>query len=244
MRQRIEAMSFGLPGKIFIDMRDDIIKGAYPVGGKLPPERELSSRYGASRFAVREAIAMLTQGGFVETLPQSGTYVRDFEKDGTLETLVQILRIRRSIDRQTLDSLLSFRYATETIAAGEAAALISESDLDFLGRNLERKEQNLSNIPALTECDYEFHYTIISISKNIISRLVFQSFRPIYSFFTEFFYSIEGAPASSLKLNRRLLHALRRGDADASRKAMGDILKFGEKKVYQAIRQEDRVILL
>ncbi len=237
-------MNPGLPGRIFNDMQTDIIREIYPAGSKLPPERDLAVKYSASRFAVREAIAMLVQSGLVVTHPQSGTYVNDFSNNCSLETLVQILRIRRSIDRQTLESLLNFRFTTETAAAGEAAARIMESDIEYLEHNLEIKRGHLADIDVLAECDFDFHNTIITVSGNIINRLVFQSFRPVYHFFTEFFYSIEGAAEASLKLNIKLLKALKLRDADASNKAMGAILKFGEKKVYDAIKDGSHFSLL
>ncbi len=239
-----QTMNPGLPGRILNDMRRDIIREVYPIGSRLPSERELSIRYGANRFAVREAIAMLAQAGFVETQPQSGTYVRDFFREGSLETLVEVLRVRRAIDRQTLESLLNFRFITETTAAGEAALRITEGEAEYLRKNLEKKKKCLADITGLAECDFDFHYAVIGISGNIISRLVFQSFKPVYSFFTEFFYSIKGVPEASLKLNTKLLRALTRGDAAASRKAMEDILSFGKKKVYHAIRHGGSVILL
>lgn len=236
-------MTRGLTGKIFNAMQEDIIAGVYPVGTRLPSERELSHTYGASRFAVREAIAMLAQSGLVETHPQSGTYVRDFMKLGTLETLVQVLRIRRTIDRKTLDSLLRFRFITETDAAREAALRVTEKDLVFLNANLERKRAGLEDVAVLVECDFEFHSKVIEISDNVINRLIFHSFRPIYSFFTEFFYSLPDVPAASLRLNTRFLSALSRRDPDASRKSMEAILKFGEKKVYEAVRKDAAVVI-
>ncbi|MBP7738601.1 MAG: FadR family transcriptional regulator [Spirochaetes bacterium] len=237
-------MKTGLPGRILNDMRSDIIREAYPIGSRLPSERELSQKYGASRFAVREAIAVLAQGGFVETHPQSGTYVRDFFRYDTLDTLVQVLRVRQAIDRQTLESLLNFRLITETTAAAEAALRITDDEAEYLRNNLEQKRSHLRDIAVLAECDFDFHCAIIGISGNIISRLVFQSFKPVYSFFTEFFYSIKGVPEASLKLNMKLFRALTGGDAAASRKAMENILAFGEKKVYEAIRHGGSVILL
>lgn len=229
-------MKSGLPVKIFRDMRNDIIVGAYPVSSRLPAERELVGKYKASRFAVREAIAMLTQNGFVVTHPQSGTYVRDFNREGSVETLVQVLRAKKTIDRETLESLLKFRFVTETEAAGEAALRIQKRDIAYLEANLEKKKRHPKDAAVLAECDYDFHSTIITISGDIISRLVFQSFKPVYFFFSEFFYSIDGAPGMSLELNLKLLKALERKDTTASRKAMGNVLKFAEKKVYEAIR--------
>ncbi|MGV7929075.1 MAG: FadR/GntR family transcriptional regulator [Spirochaetota bacterium] len=101
----------------------------------------------------------------------------------------------------------------------------------------------MADIAVLAECDFDFHYTIISVSGNVINRLVFHSFRPIYSFFTEFFYSLPGVPAASLKLNTRLLGALARRDPEAARRAMGAILKHGERKVYEAVRDGESVVI-
>lgn len=235
-------MSSGLTNKIFTDIRTDIINGIYPIGSKLPTERDLAEKYTASRFAVREAIAMLSQTGFVETLPQSGTYVKDYFSEGSLETLVQTLRIRRIIDRQTLDSLLKFRVATETDAAAEAALRLTGKDIEYLTDNLRIKEDNLDDISVLAQCDYDFHYKIVTVSGNIISRLVFQSFKPIYSFFTEFFYSLPDAPAASLALNKKLLEVLKKGDKEASFATMADILHYGEKKIYEAIDDREQLI--
>ena len=235
-------MSVGLPAVIFEKIRNDIINEAYPVGSKLPPERELAVRYKASRFAVWEAIAMLAQNGYVETLPQSGTYIRDFYRNGSLDTLVQTLHVRRVIDRQTLDSLLNFRYTTETSAAADAVQRVTDNDLKYLGENLKRKKENLDQIFVLSECDYDFHYKIVSISGNVISRLIFQSFKPIYSFFTEFFYSLQGAAETSLVLNLQLISALKERDREGAFQAMADILKYGEKKVYEAIDDNDELI--
>jgi len=235
-------MSVGLPTVIFKKIRNDIINEVYPVGSKLPPERELAARYKAGRFAVREAIAMLAQNGYVETLPQSGTYIRDFYRNGSLDTLVQTLHVRRVIDRQTLDSLLNFRYTTETSAAADAVQRVTDNDLKYLGENLKRKKENLDQIFVLSECDYDFHYKIVSISGNVISRLIFQSFKPIYSFFTEFFYSLQGAAETSLVLNLQLISALKERDREGAFQAMADILKYGEKKVYEAIDDNDELI--
>jgi len=235
-------MRTGLPTKIFEQIKEEIIREVYPIGSKLPPERELAAKYDASRFAVREAIAMLAQNGFVETQPQSGSYVRDFIRGGNLDTLVQTLRVRRVIDRQTLDSLLKFRFTTETSAAAEAAVRITDKNIYDLSANLKQKKANLDNILILADLDYQFHFEIIRISENIINKLIFQSFEPIYSFFTEYFYSLPGAAQKSLELNLKLLDTFRRREADLSAQAMGEILKFAEKKVYEAIDEGDRLI--
>ena len=138
--------------------------------------------------------------------------------------------------------MLNFRYTTETSAAADAVQRVTDNDLKYLGENLKRKKENLDQIFVLSECDYDFHYKIVSISGNVISRLIFQSFKPIYSFFTEFFYSLQGAAETSLVLNLQLISALKERDREGAFQAMADILKYGEKKVYEAIDDNDELI--
>lgn len=71
--------------------------------------------------------------------------------DGSLYTLVQALRIRKIIDRQTLVSLLKFRFTTETEAAAEAAHHVTANDIAYLTNNLKIKEEHLTDISVITE---------------------------------------------------------------------------------------------
>lgn len=228
-----------LSRKIFHDIRNDIILKVYPIGARIPTERELAGKYRTSRLVVREAITMLAQNSFVEAFPPRGTFVKDFVNDGSLDTLVQTIRIRRAIDKQTLDSLFRFRFIAETDAASEAALCIAAQDLIFLTNNLKRRKAHLSDIPILTQCDYEFHYKIITVSNNIISKLVFQSLKPIYTFITEIFFFRPAAPETSLALNLNLVDALKQKDQRASAEAMAEVLKYGKNKIYEAIDERE-----
>src|SRR5690349_12300457 len=49
--------------------------GEYPVGARLPPERDLAKQLGVSRPSVREALIALEVEGYVEVRVGSGVYV-------------------------------------------------------------------------------------------------------------------------------------------------------------------------
>ncbi|WP_345427973.1 GntR family transcriptional regulator [Pseudonocardia xishanensis] len=55
-------------------LRSALLADRFP-GGALPPENELMAAYGATRAAVREALAMLRAEGLIERLPGVGTHV-------------------------------------------------------------------------------------------------------------------------------------------------------------------------
>lgn len=62
-----------------------IFDGAYPVGSKLPPVREMAEEFGVNRLVVREALKRLEALGIVRIHRGSGTYADDVEITGGLK---------------------------------------------------------------------------------------------------------------------------------------------------------------
>ena len=56
-------------------IRDDIDRGKYPVGTRIPPEHELENEYNVSRVTVRRALSELTTKGLLERKQGKGTFV-------------------------------------------------------------------------------------------------------------------------------------------------------------------------
>ena len=54
---------------------EDIERGNYPVGSRIPPEHELEETYQVSRVTVRRALAELTAEGLLERKQGKGTFV-------------------------------------------------------------------------------------------------------------------------------------------------------------------------
>ena len=56
-------------------LAEDIERGTYPVGSRIPPEHELEALYKVSRVTVRRALAELTAEGLLERKQGKGTFV-------------------------------------------------------------------------------------------------------------------------------------------------------------------------
>ena len=56
-------------------LAEDIERGKYAVGSRIPPEHELESLYKVSRVTVRRALAELTAEGLLERKQGKGTFV-------------------------------------------------------------------------------------------------------------------------------------------------------------------------
>lgn len=68
--------------------------------------------------------------------------------------------------------------------------------------------------------------------------LMLKTILPVYSFMSEYFYSLEGAPERSLALNKKLYTALSDRDGKASRKAMENILLYAENRVMTEVKKK------
>jgi DNA-binding GntR family transcriptional regulator len=68
-----------LHGEILIRLRDHIVEGNIPDGGRIP-ERQLCEMLGISRTPLREALKVLAAEGLVELLPNRGARVRQLSE--------------------------------------------------------------------------------------------------------------------------------------------------------------------
>jgi DNA-binding GntR family transcriptional regulator len=68
-----------LHGEILTRLRDHIVEGNIPDGGRIP-ERQLCEMLGISRTPLREALKVLAAEGLVELLPNRGARVRQLSE--------------------------------------------------------------------------------------------------------------------------------------------------------------------
>ena len=61
--------------QILSSLKDDIVRGVYPVGSQLPTEEELCDRFQVSRYTVREALRRLRDDRLVASRRGAGTTV-------------------------------------------------------------------------------------------------------------------------------------------------------------------------
>jgi len=68
-----------LHGEILARLRDHIVEGNIPDGGRVP-ERQLCAMFGISRTPLREALKVLASEGLVDLLPNRGARVRQLSE--------------------------------------------------------------------------------------------------------------------------------------------------------------------
>lgn len=66
--------------RVKMKLLEDINKGVYPVGAKLPTERDMCEMFGVSRITIRKALSELELEGRVERVQGKGTFIQEPKK--------------------------------------------------------------------------------------------------------------------------------------------------------------------
>ncbi|WP_196781006.1 FadR/GntR family transcriptional regulator [Nocardioides sambongensis] len=114
------------------DLRERILRGEFPEGTALPPERELVAQTRMSRTTVREALRILEVQGLVQirTGRAGGAFVQRPGEESIASTVSLIIRGRQV----RLAALLETREAIEPACAQLAAKYRTDIDLAVLDR--------------------------------------------------------------------------------------------------------------
>jgi DNA-binding FadR family transcriptional regulator len=152
---------------ITAELRTAIETGRYLDGDQLPPERDLSDTYSASRNTIRKALNNLEEAGLVVRKVGSGTFV-NYGGPAELETENVVEQIS---PLQLIDARIGFERQMTRLAVVHAT-----------GRDIEKMESLLIQLEAsehdrdsFTKLDSEFHFWLAKASGNpLIVKLYHQ----------------------------------------------------------------------
>ncbi|MEG2829400.1 MAG: Uxu operon transcriptional regulator [Edwardsiella sp. (in: enterobacteria)] len=144
-------------------LRAAIARGDYPIGDRLPPERDIAEHFDVSRSVVREALIMLELEHLIDVRKGSGVYVVALPQN------VSSARVR-NLDENTFGpfELLQARQLLESNIAEFAALQATREDIIKMRHALQLEEQELaSTAPDGPECgDMQFHLAIAEATHN------------------------------------------------------------------------------
>lgn len=133
----------------------DIANGLYPVGTRLPAERDLTERFKVSRPTIREAMIALEMQGLVEARKGSGVFV-------LASTTVDV---DEELDIGAFE-ITEARRLLEGEVAAVAATEIDEAQLAELRTLLAQMEQE--DTVAAERADRRFHIAIAEATGNAV----------------------------------------------------------------------------
>jgi DNA-binding FadR family transcriptional regulator len=156
-------------------LRSSILTGRYPVGSKLPPERELSKQLRVNRASLREALKKLEHLGLVRIRQGDGTRVQDFMATAGIE-LVQHLPPLAVDHPELIRDLLEFHRLFGHELGRLAAARAEPADVERL-RDLASRAEAAATMTELFDLDAAFCGELARISRNQIVVLLVNTVR-------------------------------------------------------------------
>jgi GntR family transcriptional repressor for pyruvate dehydrogenase complex len=195
--------------------------GLLPPGTRLPAERELCGRLGIARSTLRQALTALTESGhvFATRGRRGGTFVADPQPPADPPSSEMLARWRETCDE---------RLAVELGVALLAAERARPSDLVALDELAVVLEESLEDFGSYRQADIRLHVGLAEATGSV--RLV-RAMTEVQGAMTDLIAYIAHPPqvlASSNAQHRKLLAAVRKGDAQRAMRAMADHLQGTE----------------
>ncbi|CAB3693793.1 GntR family transcriptional regulator [Achromobacter marplatensis] len=187
--------------------------GEFPVGARLPPERDLALKLGVSRPSVREALIALEVEGWVEVRMGSGVYVQSLagapRASLTAESPLETIRARWTIEGE-----LAAQAARNPVPA------LVDGLLEAVGAM--EDEAQAGSVPI--RGDRLFHLRVAEMAGNtvlvrVVGELFDERHNPLSVKLGDYFENPDSW-AVAITEHRRVIAAITAGDETAARAAM------------------------
>jgi GntR family transcriptional repressor for pyruvate dehydrogenase complex len=216
---------------VFEQLRTRILSGAYPVGSRIPNERDLAEALNVNRASVREAVKRLEFLELVEVRHGQGTYVREVGDSSALQVIETLLRDPRTVTTELLRQLLEFRRHVTTHVI-ELAARNRKPDHVARARALLAAEEAGAHDPGRAlEIDLEMNTLLGEASGNLMYQLLTNLFTKLVARLGPLYYNDERDHQRSHANHRALLTALESQDAGDALRTLGEMLDYSERAI-------------
>lgn len=151
-------------------IRNDILRGQYRVGERLPSERDLAGSFRVSRGVVREALSQLDQQGIIDTQP-GGARVKPLEK-ATLAILGPLMALEEVPDPELVDQFLEIFSVLTVLTAKAALRRARTEQMNRLEQLLVELGEVAEDPEAMQPKIQELLDYMSSIANNLVVRLI------------------------------------------------------------------------
>lgn len=216
---------------------ENILSGYFPVGEKLPSERDLAAKMGVSRPVVHEGLVDLAAKGLVTMKPRFGTIVNDYRKEGSLALLQSLFQYKSGmVDDALLTSLLDMRMLFEVENVRLATLNRTDDQLEELFQVIEQeKTVGLKNLNNITELDFKFHHSISLATGNVIYPLLLNSMKQVYTNISGFFFKEKDIVPVVFEYHKAIADAVKDKAEKKAVAIMKEMLVHGESHLRQHI---------
>lgn len=211
-----------------------ITAGMLKPGDLLPPERDLTQKFGISRNYVREGIKTLELYGLLKPIQGKGTVVTDSGIRGLHGMLKMVLKLTRG----DLVSLVDTRILLEMETARLAALHIDDEGREELSACLaELREQARQGSGLMS--DIRLHIKIADLSRNSVMASLVRLVTPdIIIYYRDL--RNDNTPGT-FDVHQRIAESIMAGDADKASEYMGVHLRDSKRNFQEALERRKSV---
>ena len=200
------------------ELRERILRGEFPEGTALPPERELVAQTRMSRTTVREALRILEVQGLVQirTGRAGGAYVQRPGDESIASTVSLLIRGRQV----RMAALLETREAVEPACAQLAAKYRTDEDLAALDRANEAIATE-GTLADFLQANVDWHVAVATASHNeLLTGFMGALSRAIYASTDNKGFIDASVRKTTAQAHRSITEAIRKRDATAASRRM------------------------
>lgn len=225
-----------LSESVYRQLADKILSGEISAGEALPAERELSEALQVNRGAVREAIKRLQQAGLVAVRQGGNSVVLDFQTEGGLELLPNLLVHKDGrLNATVVRSIMAMRSSLAPDIAAAAARKGGHRLADELDALLARMRADARDLRALQQHALDYWKKLVERGGNIAFRLAFNSMTKTYTQVWDVLSAVLEAEFRDVDNLAAIAVAVRAGDADGARAAGHRHVEIGRQALERAL---------
>ena len=221
MKRYLPVQSERLYERIVEQIESAIAAGDLRVGEKLPPERELAEQFAVSRTAVREAIKILREKGYIEIQSGRGTFVTNTAPNSMRHSFDLLMKFG-SVDGSA--NLVEVREILEPEIAALAATRMTDEFLSDMQEAYDAME-SATDVDLFVEADLDFHLTLAEATQNPIIPAMMDSIIDLLREHRKRIGLAHDGLVRGQYHHKKILDAVRRRDSQGARLAMKEHLQ-------------------
>ncbi len=202
-----------LTARLLAEFSDLLASGELRPGGRIPPERELAERFGASRSSLRPVMKVLESVGVIVQRVGDGSYFSS-DASGILSMPLSFLIL---LDDVSLIELFEARLMLEPELAARAAECASAEDLAIMRATFDRMESDTA------QADTDFHEAVCHATRNRICSRMFGAIHKAFKQGMELTSRL-APPGRALEFHRSIYSAIHLRKPEEARLRMAEHL--------------------
>jgi GntR family transcriptional repressor for pyruvate dehydrogenase complex len=219
--------------QVFEQLKNQILKGVWKPGDKIPSEHELTELLGVSRISVREALHKLAALGLIETRQGGGTFVKRLTADLYMNSLIPMTFLTKN----DIVDVLEYRHIMEKGIVGLVVDRADANDIAELQDLLEKMKKCKGRIEQHSNYDLDFHLALARMTRNPIIIKTNYIIKDILTSSMVDIVSLLGT-ALGIYYHSKILDAIKRRDKEKAQMLMEKHIRSTIDHVLRQRREE------